>query len=107
MASSSLGPRPHPLREKGSGDIRRIFLVVLIQQRCDLHCVRICIDILRERTEPRFCLCLCSVSTLSTVNGQMSRISRSDQGRSDNGVYACAYAYYNKSVQYTWKSHDC
>ena len=40
----------------------------------------------------------CSVSTLSTVNGQKSPISRSDQGRSDNGVYACAYAYYNKSV---------
>ena len=85
------------------------FLVVLIQQARDLH-VRMrfaCIDILSECTETSL-LCLCSVSTLSTGSGQLSRISRSDQGRSGNGVYACAYTYYNKSVHYTWKmSHDC
>ena len=48
------------------------FLVVLNQQARDLH-VRMRIDILSECTETSL-LCM-SVSTLSTVNGQLSRIS--------------------------------
>ena len=59
-----------------------MILVVLNQQARDLH-VRMryaCIDILSECTETSL-LCM---STLSTVNGQLSRISF-DQGRSGNG----------------------
>ena len=35
----SLSPRPHPLREKGSGDNSKDFLLVLIQQSCDIFYV--------------------------------------------------------------------
>ena len=71
---------------------------MLIQQARDLH-VRMrfaCIDILSECTETLLlCMvCLCGVSALSTVDGQLSRISCSDQGRSGSGrlrICACAY----------------
>ena len=66
---------------------------VLIQQARDLH-VRIHIDIHRECMQGTFVyVCVASLFSVLLINCQRSQISRSDQGRSDNGVYACANAY--------------
>ena len=69
---------------------------MLIQQARDLH-VRIhfvCIDIHRECMQGTFVyVCVASLFSVLLINCQRSQISRSDQGRSDNGVYACANAY--------------
>ena len=98
IPGSSLVPRPHPLREKGSGEgfLGCAHPHVLIQQARDLH-VRIhfvYIDIHRECMQGTFVyVCVASLFSVLLINCQRSQISRSDQGRSDNGVYACANAY--------------
>ena len=70
---------------------------MLIQQARDLH-VRIhfvYIDIHRECMQGTFVyVCVASLFSVLIINGRRSQISRSDQGRSDNGVYACANAYF-------------
>ena len=68
---------------------------VLIQQARDLH-VRIHfvykIFTVSACREPVY-VCVASLFSVLLINCQRSQISRSDQGRSDNGVYACANAY--------------
>ena len=68
---------------------------MLIQQARDLH-VRIhfvYIDIHRECMQGTFVyVCVASLFSVLLINCQRSQISRSDQGRSDNGVYACTNA---------------
>ena len=69
---------------------------VLIQQARDLH-VRTHfvykIFIVSACREPVY-VCVASLFSVLLINCQRSQISRSDQGRSDNGVYyACANAY--------------
>ena len=68
---------------------------VLIQQARDLH-VRIHF-VYKKFTvsacrEPVY-VCVASLFSVLLLNCQRSQISRSAQGRSDNGVYACANAY--------------
>ena len=94
---------PTHLRGKGSGDIR-IFLVVLNQQARDLH-VRMRYAILSECTETSL---LCMSGLYSQYSTESDIVPLMLRAGVVMGVYACAYTYYNKSVQYTWKmSHDC
>ena len=69
---------------------------MLIQQARDLH-VRIHfvykIFTVSACREPVY-VCVASLFSVLLINCQRSQVSRSDQGRSDNGVYACANAYY-------------
>ena len=65
---------------------------MLIQQARDLH-VRIhFVYKIFTVSEPVY-VCVASLFSVLLINCQRSQISRSDQGRSDNGVYACANAY--------------
>ena len=76
---------------------------VLIQQARDLHVpIHFVYKIFTVSAcrEPVY-VCVASLFSVLLINCQRNQISRSDQGRSDNGVYACANHTYNKSVHYT------
>ena len=65
---------------------------MLIQQARDLH-VRIHFVFTVSACREPVYVCVASLFSVLLINCQRSQISRSDQGRSDNGVYACANAY--------------
>ena len=65
---------------------------VLIQLARDLH-VRIHFVFTVSASREPVYVCVASLFSVLLINCQRSQISRSDQGRSDNGVYACANAY--------------
>ena len=68
---------------------------VLIQQARDLHVpIHFVYKIFTVSAcrEPVY-VCVASLFSVLLINCQRNQISRSDQGRSNNGVYACANAY--------------
>ena len=68
---------------------------MLIQQARDLHVpIHFVYKIFTVSAcrEPVY-VCVASLFSVLLINCQRNQISRSDQGRSDNGVYACANAY--------------